>query len=56
MRKNQNNQGRTAEKVMREAVKEAIEKQLKLGIPAVFMKNGRICYKMPDGSLVYEKK
>ncbi len=45
-------QGRIAEKVMKEAVKEAIEEQLKRGVPAVFMRDGKICYQMPDGRIV----
>lgn len=55
MIQDRNNQGKIAEKAMREAVKEAIEKQLKLGVPAVFMKDGKICYKMPDGSISFKK-
>ena len=51
MIKDKSNQGEIAEKVMQLAVKEAIEKQLKLGVPVVFMRNGKICYKMPDGTI-----
>lgn len=50
---NRTDQGRIAEKAMREAVKDAMDKQLKMGVPVVFMKDGKICYKMPDGSIQY---
>lgn len=51
MIKDRGNQGKIAEKAMNEAIKEATDRQLKLGVPVVFIKDGKICYKMPDGTL-----
>ena len=47
--------GKAIEKIMNEAIKLAIEKQLKLGVPAVYMKEGKICYLMPDGREIYKE-
>jgi hypothetical protein len=44
--------GKMAEKALKEAVKEAYKKHAKLGIPAVFMKDGKILYRLPNGSIV----
>jgi len=41
-----------AEKALKEAVKKALERHMKLGVPAVFMKGGKMVYLMPDGTIV----
>ncbi len=48
--------GKTLEKIMNEAIKKAIDKQLKLGVPAVYIKDGKVCYLMPDGREVFKEK
>ena len=45
-------QARLAEKAFKEAVAEALEKHAKLGVPAVFMKNDEIVYRLPNGRIV----
>lgn len=40
----------TALEALREAVKEALELHAKLGIPSVYMKDGKLCWLMPDGT------
>ncbi len=47
--------GKTLEKIMNEAIKKAIDKQLKLGVPAVYIKNGKVCYLMPNGQEVFKE-
>ena len=44
--------GAMAEKALKEAVKKALERHMKLGVPAVFMKGGKMVYLMPDGTIV----
>ncbi len=41
-----------AEKALKEAVKKALDRHAKMGIPAVIMKNDKVCYRMPDGRIV----
>ena len=48
--------GKTLEKIMNEAIKKAIDKQLKLGVPAVYIKDGKVCYLMPDGREVFKEE
>jgi hypothetical protein len=48
--------GIMAEKALKEAVKDALKKHMKMGIPAVYMKNGKIVYLMPDGKVVENLK
>lgn len=48
--------GAMAEKAMKEAVKEALKTHREKGVPAVFMKNGKIVYLMPDGRVVTKIK
>ena len=44
--------GLMADKAFKEGVKKAIDQHRKMGVPAVFMKNGKIVYLMPDGKIV----
>jgi hypothetical protein len=44
--------GVMAEKALKEAVKGAFKKHRQMGVPAVFMQNGKIVYLMPDGRIV----
>lgn len=44
--------GQMAEKAFKEAVKQAIAEHRRMGVPAVFMQNGKIVYLMPDGRVV----
>ena len=44
--------GQMAEKAFKEAVKQAITEHRRMGVPAVFMRNGKIVYLMPDGRVV----
>ena len=44
--------GAIAEKAMREAGRLALKTHQKMGVPAVFMRNGKIVYLMPDGRVV----
>ena len=41
-----------ATKALKEAVKEAYAKHARLGVPAVFMKDGKLLYRLPDGTTV----
>ncbi|MBI5399364.1 hypothetical protein HZB07_01925 [Candidatus Saganbacteria bacterium] len=41
-----------AEKAFKEAVKKALKEHQRLGVPAVFMQNGKIVYLMPNGKIV----
>jgi L-aminopeptidase/D-esterase-like protein len=43
--------GRLAEKAMKEAVKKALDLHRRMGVPAVFMQNGKMVYLMPDGKV-----
>jgi|GEM_PF-4843651 hypothetical protein len=45
-----------AEKALQEAVKKALETHAKMGVPAVFMKDGKLCYRLPNGKIVYTLK
>lgn len=44
--------GLMAEKALKEGVKAALERHRKLGVPAVFMKNGKMVYLLPNGRIV----
>lgn len=46
------NMGLMAEKAFKEAVVKALEMHKKLGIPAVYMKNGKMVYLLPNGKEV----
>lgn len=48
--------GFMAEKALKEAVKKALIQHQKMGIPAVYMQNGKIVYLMPDGKVVEKPK
>ncbi len=52
MTKKKNKHALMAEKIFQEAVAEALEKHSKSGVPAVFMKEGKIVYRLPDGRIV----
>ncbi len=41
-----------ADKALKEAVKKAIDKQARMGIPSVFIKDGELCYRLPNGKIV----
>jgi len=41
--------GKTAEKAMKEAVSLAMDKYKKMGVDAVFSKNGKLYYMTPEG-------
>ncbi|MFC1511201.1 hypothetical protein ACFL5U_02300 [Candidatus Margulisiibacteriota bacterium] len=47
--------GAMAEKALKEAVKMALKQHQKMGVPAVFMKDGKIVYLLPNGK-ISEKK
>lgn len=44
--------GRMALKALREAVREALAEHRRLGVPAVYMKNGKMVYLLPNGKEV----
>lgn len=44
--------GLMAEKALKEAVKKALAEHQKKGVPAVYMRDGKIVYLMPDGRVV----
>ena len=44
--------GQMAEKAFKEAVKHALTEHRRLGVPAVYMRNGKIVYLMPNGQVV----
>ncbi|MFH1576017.1 MAG: hypothetical protein ABID35_00580 [Candidatus Margulisiibacteriota bacterium] len=48
--------GQMAEKALKEAVKKALVQHQQMGIPAVYMQNGKIVYLMPDGKVVANPK
>jgi len=54
MNKNISKTAKEAEKALKEAVREAIDKHAKMGVPAVFIKNNKLCYKMPNGTISYK--
>ena len=44
--------GQMADKAFKEAVKLAISEHRRMGVPAVFMQDGKIVYLMPNGKVV----
>lgn len=44
--------GLMAEKALKEAVKIALAEHQRMKVPAVFMKNGKIVYLLPNGRVV----
>ena len=44
--------GKMAEKALKEAVKKALAEHRRMGVPAVYMQNGKIVYLMPNGKVV----
>ena len=44
--------GQMAEKALKEVVKMALSQHQKMGVPAVYMRDGKIVYLMPDGRVV----
>jgi hypothetical protein len=44
--------GLMAEKAFKEAVKNALAEHKRLGVPAVYMQNGKIVYLLPNGKVV----
>ncbi|MBI5699626.1 hypothetical protein HZC35_04845 [Candidatus Saganbacteria bacterium] len=44
--------GLMAEKALKEGVKKALAEHQRMGIPAVYMQDGKIVYLMPDGKVV----
>lgn len=44
--------GIMAEKAFKEAVKKALKQHQQMGVPAVFMRNGKLVYLMPNGKVV----
>jgi len=44
--------GMMAEKALKEAVKDTLKEHQKMGIPAVFMKEGKLAYLLPNGRVV----
>jgi hypothetical protein len=44
--------GLMAEKALKEAVKQALAEHRRMGVPAVFMRNGKMVYLMPNGKVV----
>jgi hypothetical protein len=48
--------GLMALKALKEAVKMALEEHKRKGVPAVFMRDGKLCYLMPDGKVVHRVK
>lgn len=43
-----------AEKALKEAVKKALDRHAKMGVPAVFVKDGKLCYRLPNGKIVHK--
>lgn len=43
--------GIMAEKALKEAVKKALAEHRRLGVPAVFMQNGKMVYLLPNGKI-----
>jgi len=44
--------GLMAEKALKKAVKNALSEHRRMGVPAVFMQDGKIVYLMPNGKVV----
>lgn len=44
--------GLMAEKALKEAVKNALAEHKRLGVPAVYMQDGKIVYLLPNGKVV----
>ncbi|MBI5701599.1 hypothetical protein HZC34_07165 [Candidatus Saganbacteria bacterium] len=44
--------GQMAEKALNEGVKKALLEHKRLGVPAVYMRNGKIVYLLPSGKVV----
>jgi hypothetical protein len=44
--------GLMAEKALKEAVKMALAEHQRLGVPAVYMQDGKMVYLMPNGKVV----
>ncbi|NQU18274.1 MAG: hypothetical protein HQ564_09460 [Candidatus Saganbacteria bacterium] len=44
--------GAMAEKALKEAVKKALVFHARMGVPAVFAKEGKLQYLLPDGRIV----
>ena len=44
--------GLMAEKALKEGVRNALAEHQRLGVPAVYMQNGKIVYLMPNGKVV----
>ena len=55
-KRDKSNFATVAEKALQEAVKQALETHAKMGVPAVFIKNGKLCYRMPNGKIVHNLK
>ena len=54
----QNNMIPTAEaalEALRKAVDEVLKRRAKLGLASVFMKNGKLCWLLPDGTYTYKE-
>lgn len=43
--------GLMAEKALKEAVKKALAEHQRMGVPAVYMQNGKIVYLLPNGKV-----
>lgn len=41
-------------KVFERAVQKELERRMKLGFPSVYMKDGKLCYLLPDGTETFE--
>ena len=50
--KKKSKDAKIAEKALKEAVADALKTHAKSGIPAVFLKNGKIVYRLPNGKIV----
>jgi len=44
--------GLMAEKALKEAVRNALAEHQRLGVPAVYMQDGKMVYLMPNGKVV----
>jgi hypothetical protein len=42
-------------RIGKRAVRLAQEENRKKGLPNVYLKNGKICYELPDGTYTFEK-
>lgn len=43
--------GEMAQKAIRKAVKKALAEHRRMGVPAVFMRNGKMVYLLPNGRI-----